>query len=476
MRCGFWAVTAALGLSVLVAPVALAAPDPGSRGGVHGLGPVGTATMHGDAQSSDTTPNPGPGSRGVRSVFSGKQAACPTVLADREGMVWSLCTQIANRAPVVNLLDSTTGATLASMPVAKGALLGGVYAYVDNQNRLVMVDGKHRLLKIGKSRAGNGSWVVSAAQSYDISAFVTAGGADSADAVVGLAPDRRGRIWLATRQGKVGVFSAGSAGVKSLRLGVGERVDNSISSSPRGVAIASSHALYMLDTSDDDVPRVLWRKGYDRGSARKPGQLSWGTGATPTFFGPKGSDEYVTITDNADEQEHLLVYKVSDGSLVCSAGVFARGASGTENSAMGHGRSVIVASTYGYPYPALPQGAGRSKPGVASFTAGGMERFEVAADGSGCRRVWSVPVLSSAVPRWSVADDTIYTIVRPAAGVVTGSTFEAVTVDPNTGAVTSRTKIARSALRDTLEMVGTITKDGVWWQGAMTGVFRMQAK
>lgn len=485
-------------------PVAGAEPLTASEK-VSGLGPRGTSTMHGDAQSSDTTHYAGPGTRGLRSKFKAKFSACPTILADADGVVWALCTKILGRAPEALLLDSTTGDTLAHLDIAKGALLGGVYAYLDDRNRLTLVDGNRQLLKLGKKQDSGGQWHIEVSEKFNIAGFLQGdGGArQTSDAVVGLTPDNKGNIWLATAQGRVGILRGDESNhdaprIPSLQLGEGERIDNSISSSEKGVSIATSHALYLLRESPESVepsaapgasadseasdratgkrePEVVWRREYDRGSARKPGQLSWGTGATPSFFGPEGRDDYLTITDNADGQIHLLVYRADDGALVCSEPVFAGTAGGTENSAIAHGNSVIVASTYGYPYPAVPEGAGASNPAAAPFT-GGMEKIDVTANGDGCSRAWAKPIVSSAVPRLSSVDNTIYTVERQPHGGRTGSLFDAITVDAGTGEVTSRQRIARTPLRDTLEMVGTITPDGVWWQGAMTGVFRLEGK
>lgn len=461
-----------LGTVGAVSPASAAVLSPPS---VAGVGPTGTATMHGDVQSSDTSPYAGPGDQGMEATFRVKTAACPTILADSEGMIWSLCTKIFGRSPVAMLLDPDTGETLASLDIAKGALLGGVYAYLDDKDRLVLVDGKNQLLKLGKERV-NGAWTIRVDERFNIAAFV-----NPQDAVVGLTPDAQGNIWLASRQGKVGIVRAGETNhtaprISAVTLGKGERVDNSISSSPRGVAVATSHALYLLTPGGQDAsePVVSWRQDYDRGSARKPGQLSWGTGATPSFFGPKGTDEYLTITDNADGQISLLVYDTQTGAEVCNTPVFGSTGGGSENSSIAYGNAIYVANTHGYPYPAMPEGAGLSKPLVAPFQ-GGMQRIDVNADGSGCHTVWTSPVASSAVPRLSVVDNIIYTVERPNVWGMTGSAFNAVTVDADTGEVTSRHRIADTALQDTLEMVGTITKDGVWWQGAMSGVFRLEA-
>lgn len=426
---------------------------------------AGISTMHGDTESSDTISYAGPGAGPLRADFSVKAAACPTVLADSTGAVWALCTKVVGRAPEVLLLDPATGDTLASMDIPKGSLLGGVYAYLDDHDRLVLVSGNNELVKLA-NRPSGGTPRIAVDEAHNLAGFLAPG-----DSVVGLVPDSAGNIWMATALGRVGFLRPDEANrdtpdITAVELGEGERVDNSISAAGDRVAVATSHALYVL-TADGGVE---WRQPYDRGSARKPGQLSWGTGATPTFFGPNGG-EYVTITDNADGQENLLVYNTSDGAPLCTAPLFSPGNSGTENSAIGHGTSVIVASTYGYPYPAVPDGAGSSVPPSAPFT-GGMERFELA-DGT-CTRTWSQPVASAAVPRLSTADGTIYTVERAPFHGLTGAAFDAVTIDAATGAVTSRNRIANTPIKDTLEMVGTITPEGVWWQGAVTGVYRME--
>ena len=65
----------------------------------------------------------------------------------------------------------------------------------------------------------------------------------------------------------------------------------------------TTFALYELILDGSGNPQILWSQTYDRGPARKPGQLSWGTGSTPTYFGPTGVD-YLTIVDNASPQVH----------------------------------------------------------------------------------------------------------------------------------------------------------------------------
>ena len=425
------------------------------------LGPVGTATMHGDAGSSDATPLAGPGSGEVGVQAISLLSACPTVLQGSDGRVIALCTSIAGQVPTVHLFDADVTKSVASLPLAKGSLLGGVYAFLDDRDRLVAVDGNRNLQRIGHT--ADSLFVDS---TVDLSGAVPAG-----DAVTGLVPDWAGNVWFATGGGVIGaVDSAGVA--RTVQVAAGEQVQNSISSSPTGVSVATTHALYQLSLAADGTPRVDWRHTYDRGPARKPGQLSWGTGSTPTYFGPSTGHEFVAIVDNADTRVNLIVRRVSTGEQVCSVPVLASGGPGSENSPIGVCNSVFVASTYGYPYPTVPAGAGPAVPASAPFT-GGMTRVDL--DSTGCEVVWDTAVRSSAVPHLSTADGLLYTVLRegPAAATpLDGFAFAA--IDPATGAVIRKTGMGITAANDTLQMSALITSRGDYLQGTITGVQRIR--
>lgn len=449
------------------------------------LGPDGTATMHGDAGSSDVTRLAGPGTGDVTIAQYPLASACPTLLQGSDGLVVALCTTMLDRTPTVHLIDPTAptvpvGGSLAQLPLAKGSLLGGVYAYLDSEDRLVVVDGTRHLLRIGHTQA-NGGWSLTVDSSVDLSSAIPDG-----DNVTGLAPDWDGTVWFATGGGVVGTVDA--AGVaRTVTLPAGEQVQNSISTSEHGTAVATTHATYQLSAGPDATPRIDWRREYDRGSARKPGQLSWGTGSTPTYFGPVTGSEYLTIVDNADGQVNLLVYRASDGTEVCTTPVLPPAAaatpagsagpsgsvgsgSGSENSPIGIGRSVFVASTYGYPYPAIPAGAGESVPGSAPFH-GGMTRVDIDTDGDGCSTVWQNEVRSSAVPHLSTADGNIYTMVRQGLDATTPlDTFAYAVLDPETGQVRTTRTVTGTTLGDTLQMSALVTADGRYMQGTISGI------
>lgn len=438
-------------------------------------GPDGTATMHGDTGSSDTTPLAGPGAGTLGSTRTALASACPTVLVGSDGYPVALCTPIFGQVPTVHLLDPQDNSSLTTLKLTKGSLLGGVYAYVDHQDRLVVADGSRSLLRVGHHRDSSGGWRLTVDRSLSLTSVIS-----EDDAVTGLAPDWKGRVWFATGSGVVGTADDSTGTVRALTLPAGERVANSISTAPGGAAVTTTHATYLLNTVDG-TPRIVWRKAYDRGTARKPGLLSWGSGSTPTFFGPGTGTEYVAIVDNADSAANLKVYRTADGSDVCSVPVLrAANGPGSENSPVGAGRSVFVAGTYGYPYPAVPEGAGDSVPTSADF-AGGLSRVDVRADGTGCSLIWDNALRSAAVPKLSTADGFLHTVVRdPLIPGTKGTSlldpFRYVQIDPANGQVARSGNVGVGALYDTLQMAGTITRDGAYLQGTVTGVLRITAQ
>ncbi|MBS9779609.1 MAG: hypothetical protein KGV51_03185 [Moraxellaceae bacterium] len=477
------AITASLALFAVNANSALPPQNPY-------LSANGGATMHGDASSSDTSPYAGAvknSQQKLKSTRIAKQSACPTVLFGSDNMPITLCTQIFGRSPIIYLFDKDNNKTLASLQMTKGSLLGGVYAYMDNQNQLVMVDGNDDLVRVAHKKEQQArsfwdilfgvkkeeKWQLQVAEKTSIKDIVRnhCGGKAGCDSVVGLVPDWQGNVFVATKKGVVGVVNPYTKAKSYIKLPQGERIDNSISSAPEGVAITTSHATYLLKADAQGKPYIVWRKTYDRGTARKPGQLSWGTGATATFFGEKTGSEYLTITDNADKQINLLVYETKTGKEVCKQPIFNPYKGGTENSAIAYNNSIYVANTFGYPYPKYPEGAGESVPKKANFD-GGMERIDII--NGKCKTVWkNDTVKSSAVPRLSTVDGLIYTMERK--GLMQPSQqFYSTIVDSQTGQVVRSDFVGFGFIFDTLEMVGTIMPNGTWYQGVLSGVVKTE--
>jgi hypothetical protein len=132
---------------------------------------------------------------------------------------------------------------------------------------------------------------------------------------------------------------------------------------------------------------------------QKPGQGSAGSGTTPTLMG----DGLVAITDNADPM-NVLVYRRGSGALICRQPVFAKGASATDQSLIGTGRSLVVENNYGYSGPAATE--------QGKTTAPGLERVDLDA-GGGCHTGWrSAERAPSVVPKLSARNGLVYTYTK----------------------------------------------------------------
>ncbi|MFW0786536.1 two-component regulator propeller domain-containing protein [Gordonia sp. CPCC 206044] len=439
-----------------------------------GLGPTGTSLMHGDLGSTDSTPFPGPG-RSARLVASSVPGgACAATFVGRDGMPISLCTQFVGTSPptvavaTVTLFDPVTAAPLARRQLTKGGLLGGVYGYLDGRDRVVVADGSGAILRVGhrKTRAG---WQVYVDDRIDISRHIPAG-----DSVTGLAPDHDGRIWFATTHGVVGTVSPNGMStngsgtdrvrVRSMHLPRGENLGNGLSVRASGASILTTHALYEMRVRADGTPLVVWRRAYERGRARMPGQLTWGSGTTPTYFGP-GGDGWVAIVDNAVRPQ-LIVYDSDTGDTVCRMPAFDRSGQGTENSPMAWGDSLVIPSTYGYQYPPMAVD-GPSVPATAPFV-GGSTRIDVSAQG--CRRVWENRDRIATLPRLSRADGLIHALGY--GPYVPGSIQQAgpiyyVATDFATGKRVRTLEVGHGPVDEPLELTGTIARDGTMWQATV---------
>ncbi|GEE01492.1 hypothetical protein nbrc107696_19380 [Gordonia spumicola] len=448
-----------------VAPAANAAPDGGTPPGV---ATDWTSMMHGDGASTDSTGLRGPG-KGARVLASSTPGGvCAAVFIGTDGYPVSLCTayvagsppQVAT--PVVTMFDPKTAAVIATLPLTKGGLLGGVYGYLDEKNRVVVADGSGAILHVGHHRTSKG-WRLSVDRRVDIRKHL------GADRVTGLAPDFQGRVWFATTHGVVGTVDA-KGRVSSMHLPKGEDLGNGLSVRRSGVSILTTHALYEMRAGADGVPRTVWRRAYDRGDARRPGQLTWGSGTTPTYFGPNG-DGWVAIVDNAKIPK-LWVLDSDTGAPVCSLRAFSTSPQGTENSPMAWGDSLVIPSTYGFVYPPMAV-SGPSRPASAPFR-GGMTRIDVV-DGK-CKRVWETRTDRMAtLPRLSRADGLIHGLAygpyRP--GPQELGPVDYVGISFATGKRVVTRKVGDAPVDEPMQLTGMIGPGGVLWQATITRMLKI---
>ena len=518
---------AGLGMVMLVAPAATALPA-----SPPGLGPAGTATVHGDAASTDTLPGRGPGvNPAIASSITG--ATCSTVFIGSDGMPVALCTSYVGLnpptplAPTVKLFHPDTADVLAEVQLAKGALLGGVYGYLDDRDRVVVADGNRRLLAVGHEHTPEGPWLMTVEVLADLSPAVPEG-----DAITGLMPAFDGRVWFATSNGVVGTVRPGDDDtLRSLALPAGERITNGLTIRPGGASVITTRALYEIDSAADGAPTVRWRHGYEVGPGRKPGLLAHGSGTTPTYFGP--GDGLIAITDDAEHPD-LIVLRREDGSEACrmpafattldpstaaADGVLIDGPAATENSIIAFGEALVLVNTYGFEYPPFAVD-GPAVPPSAPYR-GGMTRIDVDVNGvsvngsgaggagvgavradGGCSRAWTTTARTASLPKLTTGDGQIHAMaygpaaadaaLGPAGSQVgplpgqdlldlglaqkVGPVF-ATSTDIETGREVARTFVGHAPLDEPMELTGTVASrsdgPGVMWQPTLTRMLRI---
>jgi hypothetical protein len=367
----------------------------------------GRSNIHDDAYQTDTYTGSGPLGRNMQRASTFQGSECASVTFDRAGRIVAVCVGLDH--PRVVLLDAHTLDLLATfdlpprIPSTGGGnpftdFSGGGYYYLDESDRAVIPTSTRHIWVVGQTSGPLGPGF-SLVHDYDLSAAVPLG-----DSIISALPDWSGRIWFVSAAGIVGTVDPASGTVRSLSLG--EKIGNSFAvDETGGVYIVSDGALYRFDPTAAGAPRVTWRARYANTGVKKPGQTEAGSGTTPTLMG----SQYVAITDNADPM-NVMVFKrskvVSNGRIVCAQPVFSLGASATDQSLIGTGRSLIVENNYGYSgLAATEQGA---------TTSPGIERVDLSDTGTGCRKVWhSEERAPSVVPKLSLANGLVYTYTKP---------------------------------------------------------------
>jgi hypothetical protein len=368
----------------------------------------GRSNMHDDSYATDAYRRGGPLGRRVtvRSTTYGIEE-CATMTFDKAGRIEALCVGV--EGPRLMLLDPRTLDVIAAHPlpprtVKPGTsplqdLCGGAYFYLDNRDRAVVETTNHEIWVIGQATTHAGP-TLRLDRRYDVSGAVPDG-----DCLIALMPDWHGLVWFVTEGGGVGTLDRRTGRVRSIRL-PGERILNSFATDETGgVFVATDHAMYRFDSGRRGRPVVTWRQRYDRGSRQKPGQLSQGSGTTPTLVGR----DLVVITDNAEPRMHVVAYKRTAEPRahrrVCREAVFRRGRSATENSLVAVGRSVVAENNYGYTGPESTMQGGSVAPGVARVRIGRH----------GCSTMWtSKERAPTSVAKASLRNGLLYAYTKPA--------------------------------------------------------------
>lgn len=129
----------------------------------------------------------------------------------------------------------------------------------------------------------------------------------------------------------------------------GEAIENGMAIDHSGVYIVTTSHLYKFAASDSGTIQRKWFTRYPQTEGTpKQGTISRrGSGSTPTLFGSE--DDLIAITDNADHQINLCIYKRVTGEEICSIPLFERGASANENTVLAYEDDVVVQNWFGAP-------------------------------------------------------------------------------------------------------------------------------
>ena len=364
------------------------------------MAPNPSSNIHNDAYQSDVYRRAGPLGHEISSRSALFFRECASVTFDAQGRIVTICVGLDR--PVLTVLDPVTFRPHSAYPLPPRQtgtenpftnFAGGGYFYLDHRDRAV-VPTAERQIEIVRVTADGG---LERVRRIDLTEAVAPG-----DAIIAVMPDWRGRIWFASTRGVVGYVRHSGA---TPFLATGEHIGNSFAvDERRGVYIVTDAALYRFQAGRRGV-RTIWRKRYPNVGVIKPGQTQAGSGTTPTLLGRR----LVAITDNADPMA-IRVYqrtrRTQGRRLVCRRRVFERGASSTDQSLIGIGRSLVAENNYGYTGPASTMNGATTTPG--------LERVDIDRDGRGCRTVWrSDERAPSVVPKLSLGSGLVYTYTKP---------------------------------------------------------------
>jgi hypothetical protein len=429
------------------------------------MAPNERSNLHNDAYMTDTYRVSGPLGNNMDRLSTFLSAECASVTFDRAGRIVSIC--VGLEGPRLVMFDAHTLELLAEMPLPPRSgsgggnpltdFSGGGYFYLDNQDRAVVSTNTRHVWVVGETSGPLGPGFA-LQHDYDVSGQVPLG-----DGIISALPDWSGRIWFASVKGVVGTVDPVSGSAKSIDLA--EPIGNSFAvDETGGVYIVSDRALYRFDPAVDGTPVVTWSETYANTGVKKPGQTEAGSGTTPTLMGR----DYVAITDNADPMD-VVVYKraktVTGARRVCVQPVFNQGASDTDQSLIGTGRSMVVENNYGYTGVAATEQGATTTPGIA--------RVDINDTGTGCHTVWtSGERAPSVVPKLSLANGLVYTYTKPPDPSGTDAWYFTA-IDFRKGTTTYR-KLAGTGLGFNNNYAPvSIGPDGSAYVGALGGLVRL---
>jgi hypothetical protein len=155
-----------------------------------------------------------------------------------------------------------------------------------------------------------------------------------------------------------------------------------------------------------------------------------------------------------------VVVRRSDGRVQCTAPLFGKGASATDQSLIGTDRTLVAENNFGYSSPAATQDG--------ATTSAGLQRVDVRS--GRCHTVWrSREVAPSAVPKLSLAGGLVYTYTKPARrDRIDGWYLTA--IDARTGRTAFRRLAGTGTLYNNNYAPVTLGPDGTAYLGVLGGI------
>ena len=369
------------------------------------LAPNGRSSMHNDAYSTDAYDVSGPlGHRLTVKSRSYGIRECATIAFDSHDRLVGLCgglegfTMMVINPVTLNVIDELR---VSARDLTSGAnpftdICGGTYFFLDPHDHAFATTTDSGIAELSVAADGT----LTRLHDWPMASHLADG-----DCLVATGVDWNGLLWWFSQQGVVGTLDRSTGDVQVVRLPDGEGIFNSVSGDETGgMYLVTTHATYRMDADASGQPSVTWRIPYDRGTQVKPGQLSQGSGTSPTLIGRR----WIAIADNAEPRANVLVYDRRRGitnRLHCVVPVLADGASATENSLVAAGNSVIIENNYGY--------SGVQSTLLGRSTTPGIARVLITS--SGCRVAWTnnEVIAPTSVAKASLGNGLVYAYTKP---------------------------------------------------------------
>ena len=233
-------------------------------------------------------------------------------------------------------------------------------------------------------------------------------------------------------------------------------------------------------TAGTDSITVVWSLTYPSGNARKPGAFARGSGSTPALLG----DQYVAITDNANEQIHMLIYlqeaaTESQQQLVCSIPVFEPGAGNNDVGFLtnfdGDTYGLVVINNYNAPPLYTPGSNINGDFNNLQNMAAEVVRVNVSADGSTCSIAYDTRIRLPSVPVLSTETGLFYAYTQNEEAAADGLyEWYVAALDWRTGEVVWQIQTGAGGTLCYNYMAGTLGPDGTFYQAVVDGVVMLR--